>query len=94
MNANGELADVKGSRQRYGMLLLVLGVTFFLDGVAEPGDLQRSLGTVLLGLTLMLALHAADVQRRWLRVVGAVVTAIVVAVIVASLLNKGTTVRG
>ena len=31
---------VKGSRQRYGMLLLVLGATFFFEGVAEPGDLQ------------------------------------------------------
>lgn len=56
-----------GSRQRYGMLLLALGVTFFFAGVAEPGDLQRSIGTVLAGLTLILALYAAEVAPRWLR---------------------------
>jgi hypothetical protein len=28
---------VKGSRQRYGVLLLALGVTFFFEGVAEQG---------------------------------------------------------
>ena len=35
---------VKGSRQRYGMLLLALSFTFFFEGVAEPGDLQRAVG--------------------------------------------------
>jgi hypothetical protein len=49
---------VKGSRQRYGMLLLALSATFFFEGVAEPGDLQRAVGTVLVGATLMLALYA------------------------------------
>ena len=83
-----------GSRQRYGMLLLALGVTFFFDGVAEPGDLQRSIGTVLVGLTLMLALYAAEVSPGWLRVAAAIIAAIVVAVIVASVANKGSTVQG
>ena len=82
------------ARQRYGMLLLALSVTFFFEGVAEPGDLQRSIGTVLVGLTLMLALYAAEVAPHWLRVAAAVITAIVVAVIVASLANKGTTAQG
>lgn len=83
-----------GSRQRYGMLLLALGVTFFFEGVAEPGDLQRSIGTVLVGLTLMLALYAAEVSPGWLRVAAAIIAAIVVAVIVASVANKGSTVQG
>ena len=48
------------SQQRYGMLLLALGATFFFEGVAEPGDLQRVVGTVLIGATLMLALYAAE----------------------------------
>ena len=33
---------MSGSRQRYGMLLLALGVTFFFEGVAKPGNLQRT----------------------------------------------------
>jgi hypothetical protein len=82
---------VKGSRQRYGVLLLALGVTFFFDGVAAPGDLQRAIGTVLVGVTLLLALNAAELQARFLRVAIAVVAAIVVLVIIASMAGKGST---
>jgi hypothetical protein len=85
---------VKGSRQRYGMLLLALSATFFFEGVAEPGDLQRAIGTVLVGATLMLALYAAEVPKRRLRVAAVVVLTIVVAVVVASVAGKGTTVTG
>jgi hypothetical protein len=46
---------VKRSRQRYGMLLLALGVTFFFEGVAKPGDAQRAIATILVGAALMLA---------------------------------------
>ncbi len=52
---------MKGSRQRYGLLLLVLGITFFFEGVAEPGDVQRAIGTALVGATLLLALYAAQI---------------------------------
>jgi hypothetical protein len=76
------------------MLLLALGVAFFFEGVTEPGDLQRSVATVLVGVTLMLALYAAEVPARWLRVAAAVIAVIVAAVIVASLANKGSTVQG
>jgi Ion channel len=85
---------VKGSRQRYGMLLLALSATFFFEGVAEPGDLQRAIGTVLVGATLMLALYAAEVPQRRLRVAAVVVLAIVVGAVVASVAGKGTTVAG
>jgi hypothetical protein len=44
------------------MLLLALGATFFFEGVAEPGDVQRAVATVLVGATLMLALYAARSQ--------------------------------
>jgi hypothetical protein len=63
--ANGR--PVTGARQRYGLLLLALGVTFFFEGVAEPGDVQRAVGTTLVGATLMLALYAAEIQTRLLR---------------------------
>ena len=86
--------EVKGSRQRYGMLLLALAVTFFFEGVAEPGDLQRSVGTVLVGVTLMLALYAGELPKRRLRVAAAVILTIVVGVLIASVAGKGTTVAG
>ena len=82
------------SRQRYGLLLLALGAFFFFEGVAEPGDLQRSIGTVLVGLTVLLSLYAAEVPAQLLQVAVAVVAAVVVAVIVASLANKSSTVQG
>jgi Ion channel len=85
---------VKGSRQRYGMLLIALSVTFFFEGIAEPGELQRAVATVLAGATLMLALYAADVPKRRLRVAAAVILAIVVAVVIATVAGKGTTVTG
>jgi hypothetical protein len=83
-----------GSRQRYGILLLALSVTFFFEGVATQGDVQGSIGTVLIGLTLMLALYAADVRSHWLHLAAAVIAAITVAVILASLANEGSTVKG
>ena len=85
---------MKGSRQRYGMLLLALGATFFFEGVAEPGDLQRAVGTVLVGATLMLALYAAELPKRRLRVAAAVILTILVGVLIASVAGKGTTVTG
>jgi hypothetical protein len=47
---------MKSSRQRYGVLLLALGATFFFEGLAQPGVVQRTVATVWVGATLMLAL--------------------------------------
>ncbi len=85
---------VKGSRQRYGMLLLALSATFVFEGVAEPGDVQRSVQTVLVGGTLMLALYAAEVPRQRLRAAAAVISAIVVGVVIMSVAGEGMTVNG
>lgn len=84
---------MSGSRQRYGVLLVALGATFFFEGVAEPGDLQRAITTVLVGATLMLALYAAETRRGLLRVAGAIILTIVVGVVIASVVGKGTTVQ-
>jgi len=80
---------VRDSQQRYGILLLALTVTFFFYGIAQPGDLQRAIGTALVGATLLLALKAAEMKRPVLRAAVAVVA--VVAVIVASAVGKGST---
>ena len=80
-----------GSRQRYGLLLLALGVTFFFYGVAEPGDLQRSIGTALCGATLLLALNAGEIRVGLRRLAALVVVVIVASVIVASLVGTSAT---
>jgi hypothetical protein len=76
------------------MLLLALGVTFFFQGVAAPGDAQRAVGTVLVGMTLLLALYAAEIPARRQRIAVASVAVIVAGVIVASLSNHGNVVEG
>ena len=85
---------VKDSRQRYGMLLLALATAFVFEGVAEPGDVQRAVATVLVGATLMLALYAAEVPKRRLIFSAAVISTIVVGVVITSLAGNGKTVAG
>jgi hypothetical protein len=87
-------AGINKSRQRYGMLLLALGITFFFQGVAEPGDLQRAVATVLVGATLMLALYAAEIPKRRLRAAAAAILIIVAGVLIASAAGNGATVVG
>ena len=83
---------VKGSRQRYGVLLVALTATFLFEGIAQPGDLQRTFGTVLVGATLMLALYAAEIPPHRLRGAGVIVLLIVLGVVVAALAGRGRTV--
>ena len=85
---------MSGSRQRYGMLLLALFATFFFAGIAQPGDLQRVIGTILVGATLMLALYAAELPPRRMRIAGAVILTVVVGVVIASVAGRGRTVVG
>jgi Ion channel len=80
-----------GSRQRYGMLLVALGATFFLEGLAEPGALQRTLATALVGATLTLALYAAEMRTGRLRLAATVIVATVLGVVIASAVGQGTT---
>jgi len=85
---------MNGSQQRYGLLLVALGATFFFEGVAEPGDVQRSIATILVGATLMLALYAAEVRTPVLRAAGVVVAASAAGVVTAATAAKGPTVEG
>jgi hypothetical protein len=85
---------VNGSRQRFGLLLLALSAAFFFLGVAEPGDVQRAVQTVLVGATLMLALYGAEVPKRRLGVAATFIFTIVVGVVITSVAGNGTTVAG
>jgi hypothetical protein len=81
------------SRQRYGLLLLALVVTFFFFGITEPGELQRVVGTLLVATSLMLALNAAEMRGRRIRVAGAIVAGVVVVVVVGAVIGGGTAAR-
>lgn len=83
-----------GETPRYGLLLLAVSATFFFEGVAGPGDLQRVVGTALVATTLLLALYAAQVRRRRLQLIGVVAVAIFVGVVVASLASDNTAAIG
>jgi Ion channel len=76
------------------LLLLALAVTFFFEGVAEPGEAQQAIAIVLVGATLMVALYAAEVPKRRLRIAGAVILTSVVGVVIASVAGNGATVAG
>lgn len=69
-------------------------MTFFFQGIAQPGDLQRAIGTILFGATLMLALYAAELPPRRLKAAGIFIALIVVGVVIASLAGSGKAVAG
>ncbi len=68
---------------------MALAITFFFEGVAEPGDAQRAIGTVLVGATLILALYAAEIPARLMRIAAAIVLVIVIGVLIESLTGRG-----
>jgi hypothetical protein len=76
------------------MLLLALFATFFFAGIAEPSNLQRVIGTILAAATLMLALYAAEIPPRRMRIACAVILAFLVGVVIASVAGEGRTVIG
>jgi hypothetical protein len=54
------------SERRYGLLLLATLASLGVQGIAQPTGLQQVVVTVLAGASLLLALHAAGLGRRWL----------------------------
>jgi hypothetical protein len=52
-------------RRRYGLLLACALVALFVQGVAPPSATQQLLVSALSGAILLLALRAADMDRRW-----------------------------
>jgi hypothetical protein len=53
-------APSRHGRQRYGLLLLAIMSAFFVQGIAQPGPWEQVVVTVLLALTLLLSLWAAN----------------------------------
>jgi hypothetical protein len=54
-------------RERYGLLLTAIVASFALQGIAQPGPVEEVIVTVLLAVTLLLALWAADVRPQIMR---------------------------
>ncbi len=65
-------------RERYGLLLLAIVAAFAVEGIASPGPWEQVGVSVLLALTLLLALWAAN-SKPPVMIGGAVVAALVVA---------------
>jgi hypothetical protein len=54
------------SSRRYGLLLLATLASLGVQGVAQPSAVQQVIVTALAGASLLLALHAAGLDRRYL----------------------------
>ena len=73
-------------RARYALLLVAIIVSFAVQGIATPDAAEQVLVSGLLGVTLLLALRAAEVRPRFLR--GAIViSALVVLASVIEAVN-------
>lgn len=68
--------------QRYGLLLVALLLSFFVQGAVAPGGWQGILVSVLLGSSLVLALWTAEARTLLLGAAAAVAAAAVAASIV------------
>jgi Ion channel len=79
-------ADRRRGRERYGVLLAAIVVAFAIEGIAEPAEWEQILTTVLLGVTLLLALFTSQ-ARREVMVAAIVVVAAVIALSVAEAIS-------
>jgi Ion channel len=73
-------------RARYGLLLGAIVLAFGVQGIAQPGGLEQVFTSALLGITLLLALWAADPKPRFMRP-AAVVVAVVFILSVVEAIN-------
>src|SRR5205807_6886183 len=62
--ARGSAEASRRRRERYGLLLAALVAAFAVQGIASPGPWEQVLVSVLLAVTLLLALRAAEAKPR------------------------------
>jgi hypothetical protein len=72
-------------RQRYGLVLTALVAVFLIQGIAEPSGVEEVLVSVLLGITLMLALWTTKAHSSVIVLAGGLVIAAVVVSVVEAL---------
>src|SRR4051812_25873845 len=73
-----DCAPVRSERQRYGALLLTILAAFVLQGIGVSGRWSHVVVTALLSVAVIIALWAAEVQPRWLRVAAVVTVGVTV----------------
>ena len=78
----------------YGLVLVLLIVSYFVMALAGDYHYGRMLGTVVLAATTWLALRASQVQRRVLRYAMAVIPVATLAAIALSMLGSDSLSRG
>lgn len=79
------LEKIRGRRQRYGLLLGAIVLAYGVQGIATPGRWEQVILALLLGITLLLALWAADARPRVLEAGAVVVVAVVALSLVEAL---------
>jgi Ion channel len=62
-------------RVRYGLLLLATALSVAVQGIIEPSPVQQVVVTALAGTILVLAFHAADLPRPFIRIAAALAAA-------------------
>jgi hypothetical protein len=72
-------------RERYGLLLGAIVAAFAVQGIATPGSVEQIAVSALLGVTLLLALRAADSKPRIVRPAVAVVILTLIASVVQAI---------
>jgi hypothetical protein len=72
-------------RERYGLLLGAIIVTFAIQGIATPSATEQILVSVFLGATLLLALWATDARPRIMRPTMVLVALVTIASVVQAL---------
>lgn len=74
--------------RRYGRLLGVIVAAFLIEGIATPGRWELAILSVLLGSTLLLAMHASKVRSEIFQVAAALVIVVVVFSLVQALVGE------
>lgn len=69
-------------RERYGLLLGAIILVFFVQGISTPNNWEEVTVSVLLGITLLLALWTADAKPIVMRAVAIVIAGVIVVSIV------------
>ncbi len=74
--------------RRYARLLAVIVAAFLIEGIATPGRWELAILAVLLGSTLLLALHASKARSEVFRVAAGLVVVVVAFSLLQALLGE------
>jgi hypothetical protein len=74
--------------RRYARLLAVIVAAFLIEGIASPGRWELAILGLLLGSTLMLALHASKVRSQIFRAAAGLVVVVVIFSLLQALLGE------